>query len=53
MLVGRHRECTTLDRLIKRVSADENQARSWWSEKQAWETALLDYVATKACRHAQ
>lgn len=48
MLVGRHRECGTLDRLIKTVSAGESQALVVVGEAGVGKTALLDYVAAQA-----
>jgi DNA-binding CsgD family transcriptional regulator len=51
-LVGRHRECATLDRLIEAVCAGESRALVVSGEAGVGKTALLDYLAGQAsgCR---
>ncbi|MGA8125036.1 MAG: AAA family ATPase, partial [Mycobacterium sp.] len=51
-LVGRHRECAVLDRLIDAVRAGESRALVVSGEAGVGKTALLDYLAGQAseCR---
>src|ERR1700742_2427717 len=51
-LVGRHRECEALDRLIEAVCAGESRALVVSGEAGVGKTALLDYLAGQAsqCR---
>jgi DNA-binding CsgD family transcriptional regulator len=51
-LVGRHRECAVLDRLIEAVRAGESRALVVSGEAGVGKTALLDYLAGQAseCR---
>jgi hypothetical protein len=43
-LIGRHRECGTLDRLVEAVRAGESQALGVRGEPGAGKTVLLDYL---------
>ena len=54
-LVGRHRECAVLDRLIEAVRAGESRALVVSGEAGVGKTALLDYLAGRAsgCRLAR
>src|ERR1700742_2504412 len=51
-LVGRHRECAVLDRLIEAVRTGESRALVMSGEAGVGKTALLDYLAGQAsgCR---
>jgi DNA-binding CsgD family transcriptional regulator len=52
VLLGRHRECATLDRLVEAVRAGQGRALLMVGEPGAGKTALLRYVAAHAagCR---
>ncbi|MEV6903418.1 BREX system ATP-binding domain-containing protein [Amycolatopsis sp. NPDC051372] len=52
VLLGRHRECATLDRLVEAVRAGQGRALLVVGEPGAGKTALLQYVAAHAaeCR---
>ena len=54
-LVGRHRECSSLDRLVEVVRAGESQVLVVSGEPGVGKTALLDYLTRRArgCRLAR
>src|SRR4051794_19585771 len=54
-LLGRHNECTTLDRLVEVVRAGESRALVLRGEAGVGKTALLEYAAERAtgCRVAR